>query len=221
MKSMSIIVLAAVVCGTGQALAQSAPEITISSDTVSLGGVATVDLSISGLGSGTQLGGYDLNVGFNPGIVSFASAAFGDPKLGDQLNLEGFGTFSSAMAGAGTVDLAELSFDSAAALQSSQASAFTMVQLTFDTKSAGTSALELSVNAVSDAFGNSLSPALSNGSIMVTGGKMAAPEMDPASALAALTLLAGSLAVAWSRGRGLRDARPLHASVTCAGNPCA
>jgi hypothetical protein len=202
MKSMSIIVLAVIVCGSaGQAVAQSEPQITISSDTVSLGGVATVDLSISGLGSGTQLGGYDLNVGFNPGIVSFASAAFGDPKLGDQLNLEGFGTFSSATPGTGTVDLAELSFDSAAALQSSQASAFTLVQLRFDTRSVGSSSLDLTVNAVSDAFGNSLNPTLSNGSITVTGGTMAAPEMDPTSALGALTLLAAGLAVARSRAR--------------------
>jgi hypothetical protein len=199
MKSMLIIALAAL-CGAGPVLAQSGPEITISSDTVSAGGVATIDLSISGLGSGTQLGGYDLNVGFNPGIVSFASAAFGDPKLGDQLNLEGFGTFSSATPGSGTVDLAELSFDSAAVLQSSQASAFTLVQLTFDAKSVGTSALDLSINAVSDAFGNSLTPALSNGSITVTG-VTAAPEIDPTSALAALALLAGSLAVIRSRGR--------------------
>jgi hypothetical protein len=202
MKSISITVLAAIVCGAaGQAAAQTEPEITISSDTVTLGGVATVDLSISGLGAGSQLGGYDLNVGFNPSIVSFASATFGDPKLGDQLDLEGFGTFSSATAGAGTVDLAELSFDSAAALQSSQASAFTMVQLTFDTRTVGTSALDLSVNAVSDAFGDNLNPGLSNGSITVTGGKTAAPEMDAASALAALTLLAGGLVVARSRSR--------------------
>jgi hypothetical protein len=199
MKSMLIIALATLTCAA-PVWAQSGPEITISSDTVSLGGVATVDLSISGLGSGTQLGGYDLNVGFNPAIVSFASAAFGDPKLGDQLNLEGFGTFSSATPGGGTVDLAELSFDSIAALQSSQASAFTLVQLTFDTNAVGTSALDLSINAVSDSFGNSLTPALSNGSITVTG-VAAAPEMDPTNGLAALTLLAGSLAVARSRGR--------------------
>ena len=201
MKFMLITTLAALVCAAGPVLAQSGPQITISSDTVSAGGVATVDLSISGLGSGTQVGGYDLNIGFNPGIVSFASASFGDPKLGDQLNLEGFGTFASATPGTGTVDLAELSFDSAPVLQSSQASAFSLVQLTFDAKSVGTSALDLSVNAVSDAFGNSLTPALSNGSITVTGGKVAAPEIDPTSAFGALTLLAGSLAVARSRRR--------------------
>jgi hypothetical protein len=214
MKSMLITVLAALVCGAGPVLAQSGPEITISSDTVSVGGVATVDLSISGLGSGTQIGGYDLNVGFNPGIVSFASASFGDPKLGDQLNLENYGTFSSAIPGTGTVDLAELSFDSTPALQSSQASAFTLVQLTFDAKSAGTSALGLSINAVSDAFGNGLTPALANGSITVTGSTVAAPEIDPSSAFGALTLLAGCLAVARSRSR-----TPQQASVTRVPNP--
>jgi hypothetical protein len=214
MKSKSIAALAILACAAGQALAQSEPVVSISSDTLSQGGVATVDLSISGLGSGTQLGGYDLNVGFNPSIVSFSSAIFGDPKLGDQLNLEGFGTFSSATPGAGTVDLAELSFDSAAALQSSQASAFSLVQLTFDARSVGTSALDLSINAVSDAFGNSLTPGLSNGSISVTGSTMAAPEIDPTSAFAALTLLAGSLAVARSRGR-----TSLPVSATCVPNP--
>lgn len=204
MKSIVIAVLTALICGAGPVLAQSGPEITISSDTVSAGGVATVDLSISGLGSGTQLGAYDLNVGFNPAIVSFASATFGDPTLGDQLNLEGFGTFSSATAGAGTVDLQELSFDTVSALQSSQASGFTLVQLSFDALSTGSSALDLSINAVSDASGSSLTPALANGSIVVTGGTMAAPELDPASAAGAATLLLGGLAVMRGRRESMR-----------------
>jgi len=199
MKSTSIAALALLACAAGQALAQSEPTISIGSDTVSQGSVATVDLSISGLGSGTQLGAYDLNVAFNSGILSLASATFGDPALGDQLNLEGFGTFASATPGSGTVDLAELSFDAPAALLSSQASAFTLVQLTFDSLGTGVSALDLSINAVADQNGNSLTPVLSNGSITVTGATAAAPEMDASSALAALMLLAGALAVMQSR----------------------
>jgi hypothetical protein len=196
MKIISMAAVAVLACAAGQALAQSEPVISISSDTVSQGGVATVDLSISGLGSGTQLGAYDLNVGFNSGIVSFASATFGDPTLGDQLNLEGFGTFTSATPGAGTVDLAELSFDSPGALLASQASSFTLVQLTFDALSTGVSGLDLSINAVADQNGNALAPTLANGSITVTsGGTTAVPEIDASSALAALALLAGSLVV--------------------------
>jgi hypothetical protein len=203
MKSMSIAALALLACTAGQVLAQSGPVISISSETISQGGVATVDLSISGLGSGTQLGAYDLNVGFNSGIVGFAGATFGDPNpaLGDQLNLEGYGTFASATPGSGTVELTELSFDSVSALMTSQASSFTMVQLTFDGLTVGTSGLDLSIVAVADENGNPFTPALTDGSITVTGNTTAAPELNPSSGLAALMLLVGAIVVARGRVR--------------------
>ena len=108
----------------------------------------------------------------------------------------GHGTFSNTTPGSGQVELAELSFDSTSALQTSQASNFSLATLTFNALSQGVSSLTLSLNSVADALANALTPALQNGSITVSGGQTVnAPEIDPASAVSAFTLLLGGLAV--------------------------
>ncbi len=205
MKALVIVLTLAATLASVEAAAE--PQIAIGSDSIGPGGTATVDLTISGLTSGTALGSFDLNVGFNSGVVGFGSAIFGDPVLGDQLNLEGYGTISSVTPGAGTVDLFELSLDSASALTSSQASSFTLAQLTFNAVSTGASQLALSVNAVGDQMGNSLSTALHDGSINVSLPSLNAPEIDPTSATSALSLLLGGLLVL--RGRQSRAPGPI------------
>jgi len=188
-----------------------AQTVSIGSETVSAGGVATVALDISGLGQGTALGGFDVALDFNPAIIGFGSAQLGDPVLGDQLNLEGYGTFGAITPGTGQVELTELSFDSPAALLGSQASSFTLATLTFDTIGTGTSALSLSVSGLggfSDQNGDSLTPTLQGGAITVQGGGTTqAPELGSGSAGAAITLLLGGLAVAGGRRRKDRPAR--------------
>lgn len=153
------------------------PQLSLSSQTVTVGDVATIDLNISGLGGGTALGTFDVNVGFNPAIVSFASAAYGDPKLGDQLNLEGLGTVTMTTPGIGTTELFELSLDSPGVLASSQATAFTLATLDFDTLAKGTSALDLSINSIGDQNGSPLSVTTTGGAISVSGaGGTGVPE---------------------------------------------
>jgi hypothetical protein len=188
----------------------SAQTLSIGSETIGSSGIATVDLNISGLTPGTTaIGTYDVNVGFNSSVVNFASAAFGDPVLGsDQLDPEGYGTFSTVTSGAGTAELFELSLDDPAALLASQPSSFTLATMSFDAVGTGTSVLALSVNALGDQTGNSVSAALQNGSITVTGGGggggggTPAPEMDATSASGALTLLLGGLIVLRARRSG-------------------
>ena len=166
---------------------------------VAAGGMATVDLTISGLTAGTALGTFDLSVGFNDSVVSYAAAVFGDPVLGDQLNLQGFGPVTSATAGRGTVELFEVSLDSPSALTGSQASIFTLAQITFNAISSGVSSLALSINSVGDQNGGPIAATLHNGAITVGSGNLNAPEIDPASAVGAMTLLLGTLAAL--RGR--------------------
>lgn len=73
---------------------QAAP-ITISilpaSQSVNLGSTTTVNLTIAGLGNhvAPSLGTFDLNIDFNPTILGFSTFVFGDPVLGDQLDLFG------------------------------------------------------------------------------------------------------------------------------------
>ncbi|MGB6310776.1 MAG: cohesin domain-containing protein [Steroidobacteraceae bacterium] len=198
MKLLSIVVLTA---AAALPLTAAAQVLSIGSETVTAGGTATVDLNISGLSASTALGAYDINVGFNPGIVNFTAAAYGDPALGDQLNLEGFGQVTNTTPGTGTVDVFEVSLDSSSVLLASQAKSFTLATLTFNALTAGVSALDLSLNAVSDQNGNALTPSLLNGSITVSAKTVAAPEIGAAAAGANLTLLLGVLAVMQSRRR--------------------
>jgi hypothetical protein len=209
-KSLSLnLLLLGAVAWANSAVAQV--DVSIGSETVSAGGVATVSLDVSGLGKGTALGAFDLNVGFNSSIVSFASASYGDPVSGDQLNLEGFGTYTNTTPGNGTTELTELSFDSSAALLSSQATSFTLATLSFDALTAGSSALTLSVNGLEsgpvDQNGNAVATTFQDGAITVSGsggGTIQAPEIDSASAMSALALLLGGLAVV--RGRRVVNA---------------
>jgi len=56
---------------------------TPSSQTVVSGSTASVSLSIAGLDGATALGGFDLDLSFNPAILSLLGMSFGDPSLGD------------------------------------------------------------------------------------------------------------------------------------------
>src|SRR5579864_1617094 len=105
-----------------------------SSQSVALGSQATVDLNIAGLGIPPSLGTFDVNINFDPSLLSFNNFLFGDPVLGDQLDPTGGGnTFNFINPGVGTVELFDLSLDSASTLNSLQASGFTLGVLTFDT----------------------------------------------------------------------------------------
>lgn len=185
-------------------VATATPVLSIGSDSISPAGTATVDLDISGLGNGTALGTFDVNVGFNSSVVGFNSAAYGDPVLGDQLNLEGFGTLQGTTTGSGTAELFELSFDSPAALTSLQATSFTLATLTFTGLTAGVSDLSLSVNALGDQNGTSLPATLTDGTITVgSGTTVGVPEPGQLA-----LMLSGVAAVALLMRRRMRPDAP-------------
>ena len=141
------------------------------SQTVLVGSPADVELTISGLGLGTapSLGTFDLNVNFDPAILAFNSVVFGDPVLGDQLDLFSLGSitaFDDSIPG--SANLFELSLDLPTDLDTLQADSFTLATLTFDTLSNGTSSLDISINALGDSLGNPLAADLRSGSITPT-----------------------------------------------------
>src|SRR3989344_3347510 len=117
----------------------SAQAITIGfgpvSQTVPAGTPINVDLTISGLGDFTapSLSTFDLDIFFDPGILNFSSAAYGDLILGDQLDPFGFGSITATTPGVGTINLFELSLDLPFDLEDFQAGDFTLARLTFDT----------------------------------------------------------------------------------------
>ena len=169
----SIAILAVAMVWAAQA---EADTVSLSSATVTLGNTASITLAISGLGNGTALGTFDINVGFNSGILGFSSAAYGDSHLGDQLDLEALGTIATTTPGISTVELFELSFDSAAVLAGQQSTSFTLVTLDFNTLGLGQSALSISINALGDQNGNSLNATAIDGTVTVNPSRIVAPE---------------------------------------------
>ena len=66
------------------------------SQTVNAGSSFNVELVVSGLSNGTapSLAAYDLYFNYDPTLLSFNNASYGDPILGDQLDIALLGSFT-------------------------------------------------------------------------------------------------------------------------------
>ncbi|MEI8574410.1 hypothetical protein J0667_20935 [Methylomonas sp. WH-1] len=117
-----------------------------------------IGLNISGLGD-AALATYDFNIQFDPTHLAFAGVAFGDPVLGDELDVFNLGGNSTAVdvLGPGVLNLFESSLDDAADLQALQADNFTLAIIRFNVLSSGSSQLDLLINGLADAGGDGLS----------------------------------------------------------------
>jgi hypothetical protein len=120
-----------------------------------------IGILISGLSANTSpsLSTYDLDVHFDDSHLTFENAVFGDPQLGNQLDLQNFGAnlSSAVITSPGLLNLYELSFDSVSDLNDLQADSFTLAVLTFAVISEQTSNLEMTINTIGDANGDALS----------------------------------------------------------------
>lgn len=169
------------------------------SQSVTVGSPVSFDIDASGLGNGTALGTYDINLGFDPTLLSYANITFGTG-----LDVLGLGDIQGVTPGNGTVEVFELSLDSVSDLETLQPSSFKLATLTFKTLATGTnSPITLSVNALGDALGNSITANLQNGSVTINGATTSTPE--PASI--ALLLSGGSLLfmTGWRTRRNLNS----------------
>lgn len=143
------------------------------SQSVSLGSPVSFNINIAGLGNGTALGTYDINLVFDPALLAYSGITFGN-----QLDLSGLGDVQTVTPNNGTVEMFELSLESVSDLNTLQASAFRLATLTFDTLALGiNSPITLSVNALGDASGNPITASLQNGAVSVA----AAPVPIPAA----------------------------------------
>ncbi len=168
------------------------------------GDTVEVRLAVSGLGdhSAPSLGTFDVDVGFDPTVLGFVSATFGDPSLGDQLDLFGLGSITAITPGAGTVNLVEVSLDTSDDLNTLQAGAFVLATLTFEAVGQGSSTLAPSPKAVGDPDGQPLAAEVVSGAVQVTPGGVPVPGPS-----AALLLVCGSIVLGvrcWRRGARLR-----------------
>jgi hypothetical protein len=145
-----------------------------SSAIVSAGSATTVKLSISGLGFATppSLGTFDLDLTYDPNILIFSAFTFGDPGLGDQVDLGGFGLASVDSSIPGVLNLFELSLDAAADVDELQPDSFLLGVTTFTAVAPGFSSLDILINALGNALGDHLSATILNGSVTVIPGTL-------------------------------------------------
>jgi hypothetical protein len=145
--------------------------------TVGLGQTVAFDIAISGLGNGAppSLGAFDLDLGFDPAILSFDSISFGDPILGSLLgpivgSLNGFSNDPVT----GLVNQFEISLELPATLDALQPDSFILTSLTFSSVGLGTSALDISNLILGDAVGAPLAAdTIQNGSVTVAAAAVA------------------------------------------------
>ena len=133
--------------------ARASVVISINTDTpqTQVGDNVSFAVNISGLDGAVALSSYDLSINFDPALLQFNSATFGDPTLGDQLDIAQSGlNFPSALAGDGLVSLIEFSLDDSSVLLGQQADDFTLARLFFTAISPGISPLNLTLNSLSD-----------------------------------------------------------------------
>ena len=161
--------------------AQALPMLSIvpSAQSINLGNPLSVALKVSGLDSATALSAFDIDLNFDQAHLTFQSGSLGDPVLGDQLDLLGLGNLSSITAGAGTVNLLEVSFDDSALLDAQQADSFTLAQLSFASIQPGNITLQLSINTMGDSLGNPLTVSVSPISVLINGTSVPEPTSLP------------------------------------------
>lgn len=140
-------------------------DFTTPSQNVTLGNIAQLGIQISDLGyfDALALRSFDLDIVFDPALLAFNGATFGDPALGDQLDISGFGTLTAtnlylhpSSPTSYIVNLSEQSFDLSGTLNSFQAGDFLLATLNFTTLGTGDTTLGILVNQLLDADGADL-----------------------------------------------------------------
>ncbi len=122
--------------------------------TIGQTGTTDVPISVTGLHP-PALSAYDLELFFNPTALSVSNVAYGDPVHGDQLDLEGLGTFQIwQVIAPGDLHIAEVSQDSASVLTAQQLPSFVIATATFSGPQGTQGNLSLQVNQAGDANGN-------------------------------------------------------------------
>jgi len=135
---------------------------------IGVGGPASVNLVISGLGNlaSPSLGGFDIDLSYDPGVVFASSLTFGT-----LLDLGSSGSFrGSDISTPGLVHLDEVSFESADDLNAAQPDSFTLATLDFTGVGPGLSPLIFGNVSLSDESGTTiLGFAINTAAIEVTG----------------------------------------------------
>jgi hypothetical protein len=188
-----VAVLAASTGFVASAKAQAVLSIDPTTQTTSTGTVITVDVDVANV---TDLYGYQFDLTFNPNILQAVSSSEGSflSSGGSTFFING----SNDNVG-GTVSATA---DSLLSAVSGVGGSGQLAVFTFDAVGTGTSALAIQNELLLDSNINILSDTTTGGSVTVASATVQAPEIDPGSAVTALTLLIGGLTVLRGRSKG-------------------
>lgn len=152
----------------------SSLSVSQSFQTVPVGDIFDVQVGIA-FSFDETLSTYDINITFNPQVLSFYSVKFGDQILGDQLDLFGLGanpTFAGEIS-PGVLNIFELSLDSSADIEALQAGAFILATISFEALANGVSDITPLYNYLGDANGDPLDIGIFSATVEVV------PEPSP------------------------------------------
>jgi hypothetical protein len=157
--AFSILVLVAFGQGSHTLALAVTLEFLPASQMVGLGRPVSVDVVISGLAAGgpSSVGAFDLDVSFNPSILSSTGVRFGQFLGGPGEVL------TTSSLGRGVIDLAAVSFLSPQELNALQPARFSLASLDFSPLREGTTPLSFSQAVIADAFGGTLATTVSGG----------------------------------------------------------
>jgi hypothetical protein len=151
--------------------AQAAITVALVPEVPHLEPLETFDVAVTIVGIGNHVapsvGVFELDVSFDPSLLSLGTPVYGDPALGDELGIQETPDIATDASVAGVVNLFELSLDSIADLDTLQAGAFTMVTLPFTALADGEAIIALSVATLGDANGVALAAISRNTQVRV------------------------------------------------------
>lgn len=132
---------------------------------VNVGALAEIDISASLPLGGIDgsIGAFDLDVLFDPALLSFASVTFGSA-----LDPLAMGSIRGTSNNLGRANLYEISLDSITDLVDNQPREFILATITFRAIGVGIGELNLTLNALADASGRPLASTLLPGMLTVT-----------------------------------------------------
>lgn len=192
--------LFASLCALGLSLSLNANAISIdliaNQSSVNVGDNIEVQVRISGLNDAStpSLGVYDVNFNYDASLFNFNSVVWGDSTLGNQLDLNSFGSLQDSSSRLGGINIFELSFDDALDLDLLQAGEFTLFSVLLNAVAIGSGNFSLTSTVFGDANSNQLSIDTFSGTTVNVSG-VSVPE--PSS----LLLLVGMLAIVVLRAK--------------------